>query len=146
MSIMRAERGSFLHRLVFIWARATLRVGEPKRESCATGRRRNVATLLLRLDCRKELMKFCLEVGELEKNRVEFDFDQLFGQLVIKVNHQEVKRAVRLFNEPVKETHTLQLGHEERTLVRIEKQRKQLFGQKCCVFVNERLYKCYDGM
>lgn len=91
-------------------------------------------------------MKFCLEVGELEKNRVEFDFDQLLGQLVIKVNHQEVKRAVRLFNEPVKETHTLQLGEQERTLVRIEKQRKQLFGQKCSVFVNERLYKCYEGV
>ena len=63
-------------------------------------------------------MKFNLEVGELEKHVVEFNFDQLLGQLVIKVNKREVKRSVRLFNEPVKETHTLQVGDGERVIVR----------------------------
>jgi len=91
-------------------------------------------------------MKFHLEVGEVEKHLVEFNFDQLLGHLVIKVNKKAVKRSVRLFNEPLKETHTVQVGDGERVIVRIEKERKQLFGQKCRVFVNDRLYKYYEGI
>ena len=91
-------------------------------------------------------MKFNLEIGEAEKHVVEFNFDQLLGQLVIKVNKQEVKRNVRLFNEPLKETHTVQVGDGERVIVRIEKERKLLFGQKCRVFLNNRLYKYYEGV
>jgi hypothetical protein len=91
-------------------------------------------------------MKFNLEIGEAEKHVVEFNFDQLLGQLVIMVNKQEVKRSVRLFNEPLKETHTLQVGDGERLIVRIEKERKLLFGQKCRVFLNDRLYKFYEGV
>lgn len=91
-------------------------------------------------------MKFCLEVGELERHLVEFNFDQLFGRSVIKVNQTEVRRSVRLFNEPLRETHTLRVGDQERLEVRIEKERKLLFGQKCRVFLNDRLYRCYEGV
>ncbi|MSU60042.1 MAG: hypothetical protein EXS35_18045 [Pedosphaera sp.] len=91
-------------------------------------------------------MKFCLEVGELERHTIEFDFNQLLGELKIRVNKHEVKRNVRLFDEPLTETHTLQVGEAERLTVRIEKERKLLFGQKCRVFLNDRLYKCYEGV
>lgn len=91
-------------------------------------------------------MKFCLEVGETERHLVEFEFNQLLGQLHIRVNRQEVKRQVRLFNEPVLETHVVQVGQNERWTVRIEKVRKPLFGQRCRVFLNERLYRCYEGL
>ena len=91
-------------------------------------------------------MKFCLEVGELERHTIEFDFNQLLGELRICVNRQEVKRNVRLFDEPLTETHTLQVGQAERLTVRIEKERKLLFGQKCRVFLNDRLFKCYEGV
>ena len=91
-------------------------------------------------------MKFCLEVGELERHVIEFNFNQLLGELRISVNRQGVKRNVRLFDEPLTETHTLQLGRAERTIVRIEKERKLLFGQKCRVFLNDRLFKCYEGV
>ena len=91
-------------------------------------------------------MKFCLEVGELERHVIEFNFNQLLGELRIRVNRQEVKHNVRLFDEPLTETHTLQLGKVERTIVRIEKERKLLFGQKCRVFLNDRLFKCYEGV
>ena len=91
-------------------------------------------------------MKFCLEVGELEHHVIEFDFNQLLGELRIRVNKQEVKKQVRLFNEPLTETHTLQVGNEERLTLRFEKERKMLFGQKYRVFLNDRLYKCYEGV
>ena len=91
-------------------------------------------------------MKFCLELGELERNVVEYAFNQLLGQLCIRVNSQEVKNEVRLFDEPLTETHTLQIGKRVRLIVRIEKERKLLFGQRCRVFVNNRLYKCFEGV
>ena len=91
-------------------------------------------------------MKFCLEVGELERHVIEFNFNQLLGELRIFVNRREVKRNVRLFDEPLTESHTLQVGRDERINVRIEKERKLLFGQKCRVFLNDRLFKCYEGV
>jgi len=91
-------------------------------------------------------MKFCFEVGEVERNLIEYAFNQLLGQLTIRVNRQEVKNSVRLFDEPLTETHTLQVGKCERLNVRIEKERKLLFGQRCRVFLNNRLYKCYEGV
>ncbi len=91
-------------------------------------------------------MKFCLEVGETERHLIEFDFNQLLGQLHIRVNRREVKAQVRLFNEPLTETHTLNFGETENFTVRIEKERKLLFGQRCRVFLNDRLYKYYEGV
>lgn len=100
--------------------------------------------ILLKED--SHIMKFCLEVGEVERNLVEYAFNQLFGQLCIRVNQQPVKNNVRLFDEPLTETHTLEVGKLERITVRIEKERKLLFGQRCRVFVNNRLYKCFEGV
>jgi len=91
-------------------------------------------------------MKFCIEVGEIEKHLVEFNFNQLLGQVVIKVNRKEVSRKVRLINEPVREVHTIPVGEGERHVVRIEKERKQLLGSRCRVFLNDRLYKYYEGV
>ena len=90
-------------------------------------------------------MKFSLEVGEAERHIVEFSFNQLLGTLDIRVDQQKIKHRVRLINEPMSETHTLQIGECERTSVRIEKERTSTFTQKCVVYVNERLYKCYAG-
>ena len=87
-------------------------------------------------------MKFCIEVGELKKHQIDYDFNQLLGRLVIKLNQQVVKRSFRLFNEPVTETHLLQV-EGERLAVRIKKQRLRVFGSKCLVYVNERLVGCF---
>jgi hypothetical protein len=91
-------------------------------------------------------MKFCIAVGQADRHVIEFSFNQLLGQLKISVNNHEVKRNRRLFNEPLLESHTLEVGADERIVVRIEKERKKLFGHKCRVFLNNRLYKCYDGV
>lgn len=91
-------------------------------------------------------MKFSLEVGEIERTQIEYAFNQLLGQLCIRVNQQAVKNHVRLFDEPLTETHTLEVGKSERISVRIEKERKLLFGQRCRVFVNNRLFKCFEGV
>ena len=90
-------------------------------------------------------MKFSLKVGELTNNQIEYDFNQLLGRVVIALNQQEVKRSVRLFNEPTKETHLVQVA-AERLSVRIEKERRQLYGCKWLVFLNDRLLKSYEGV
>jgi hypothetical protein len=91
-------------------------------------------------------MKFILEIGETEKHTVEYDFNQLLGRLTIKVNNRPVKEHVRLFSEPVQEVHVFVLGQNEKSSVRIEKNRKLLFGQTNRVFVNNRLVQCYQGV
>ena len=90
-------------------------------------------------------MRFCLEVGTVERHLVEYTFSQLLGQLQIRVDNKEVKSSVRFINEPLTEIHTIQIGKDERIDVRLEKERISTFSQKCRVFVNDRLYKCFEG-
>jgi len=91
-------------------------------------------------------MKFCIEVGEEKKHQIEYEFNQLLGRLVIKSNQQEVKRRVRWFRQPVKETHLLRVDVGEPMTVRIEQERRPFLGCKCRVFLNERLFRCYEGI
>ena len=91
-------------------------------------------------------MRFALEIGETEKNRLEFQFNQLLGSTVIKVNDKQIKKTIRLFSEPLEERHELEVGTNERHTVFIEKQRKKLFGQKYLVYVNQRLVKLFHGV
>ena len=91
-------------------------------------------------------MKFSLELGQMEKNTIEYDFNQLLGRLVISVNRQPIKKSVRLFSEPLREVHVFTVGQAEPYSVRIEKERKLLYGQVNRVFVDNRLVQCHDGV
>jgi hypothetical protein len=91
-------------------------------------------------------MKFSIVIGETERNRLEYKFNQLFGSLLIKVNEQPIKQATRLVNEPVLEVHILVVGKFEKSTVRIEKERKPLLGHRNRLYVNNRLLKVYDGI
>ncbi len=91
-------------------------------------------------------MKFSIDVGQMKKHRIEYDFNQLLGRLVIRLNQHEVKRRVRLLNEPVQETDWVKIGLKEAgepLAVRIERRRRPLLGHKCLVFLNERPFQCY---
>ena len=90
-------------------------------------------------------MKIAIEVGETERHLVEFNYSQLAGSLVIKVDKQPICRSVRLLNEPVHEVFRFMVGQIVQTEVRIEKWRKQLFGYRNCVYVNDRLLQVYEG-
>jgi hypothetical protein len=90
-------------------------------------------------------MKFAIEIGDTEKHRLEYNFNQLLGTLLVKVNEKAVKRSIRLLNEPVLEVHIFVVGEHEKSTVRIEKQRKQLLGHKNRLFVNNRLLRVFEG-
>lgn len=90
-------------------------------------------------------MKFSFEVGEVEKHHVEYRFNQLCGTLLIRVDNQPIHRATRLLNEPRHEVFDFVVGNAERWPVRIEKQRKPLFGSRNILYVNNRLTRVFDG-
>jgi len=92
-------------------------------------------------------MKYALEVGgDTETHLLEYQFSELWGSMVIKVDSHEVKRSVRWFGAPLRESHDLVFGKKEVLHVRIEKERRFPFGQKNRVFINERLVKCFEGV
>ncbi len=91
-------------------------------------------------------MKFAIEIGELEKHRLEYNFNQLTGSLLIKINERPVKQERRLFNEPELETHVFVVGDHEKSTVRIEKERKPLVGHKNRLYVNNRLVRVFEGI
>jgi hypothetical protein len=90
-------------------------------------------------------MKITLDIGEAEINRLDYEFNQLTGTLVIRVNQQPVLKATRWINEPRFEAHDLTVGQHERHVVRIEKERKQLLGHRGRVFVDNRLVRVFKG-
>ena len=92
------------------------------------------------------IMKFAIEIGETEKHRLEYHFNQLLGTLVIKINERPVKKSMRLMNEPVLEVHAFVVGKHEQSQIRIEKERKQLLGHKNRLYVNNRLVKVFEGV
>ncbi len=92
----------------------------------------------------RKIMKFALEVGnEMETFKLECVSSELLGSMVIKVNDREVKKSKRIFSGPSRESHDLNLGEKQPLAVRIEKQRKWLFGQIHRVFVDGRLVGCF---
>ncbi len=92
-------------------------------------------------------MRFSMEVGgDAQKYQLDYSFNQLLGSLEIKVNDELVKRAVRLFSGPARETFHLDIGEQEKLFVRIEKETQRLFRQRNRVFVNDRLVKTFEGV
>ncbi len=91
-------------------------------------------------------MRFKFELGENEKHTVEYEFNQLLGRLSIKVDDKPVQESVRLFSEPVRQDYTINVGQQEKYTVRIEKERKNLYGQINRVFINNRLTQFYQGV
>lgn len=97
-----------------------------------------------RLKRSTRFMKFTLEVGSTEKHLIEFNFNQLYGTLVINVDDRSIFQSTRLFNEPVQEVYHFVIDGREKSDVRIEKRRKPLFGHRNAVYVNNRLTQVID--
>ena len=91
-------------------------------------------------------MKFSIDLGDNEKHTFEFNFNQLLGRSIVKVNGEVVYRKARWFSEPLVDKYDFEVGQFERVRVRIEKMRKRLFASKYCVYVDNRLARLYQGV
>jgi len=89
-------------------------------------------------------MTFTMEVGNTDKHLVEFKFNQLRGTLLIRVDEQAIFQSKRIFNEPIREVYEFVIDGAEKSEVRIEKHRKQLFGHRNTVYVNDRITQVID--
>lgn len=91
-------------------------------------------------------MKFVIEFGEAAKQKLEFNFNQLLGRTCVRLNGREVKKSVRLFSEPMYDTHIFELADKDKCQVRIEKKRKHLFASQYAVYINNRLHQLLKGV
>ena len=91
-------------------------------------------------------MRFRIQVGEVEKHWVEYQHNQLMGSLSIKVDRKPVIQTKRMLNEPVREVYQLAVGEMEKSEIRIEKLRRQLFGTRNSVYVDNRLVRVFEGL
>lgn len=91
-------------------------------------------------------MKFSIEVGSAEKHLIEFQFNQLLGQSRVTVDGEEVFRKKRWLSEPLVDRFDFKVGQFEPVRVRIEKERKLIFGSKYRVYIDNRLTQLHQGV
>jgi len=89
-------------------------------------------------------MKFAMEIGRNERHLVEFNFNQLLGTLLIRVDEKQVFKSRRVFNEPVHEVYHFIIDGTEKSDVRIEKHRKPLIGHRNTIYVNGRINRVIE--
>ena len=58
----------------------------------------------------------------------------------------DFRKSRRFINEPVLEVHAFVVGDQEKSEVRIEKERKQLLGCRNRLYVNNRLVRVFSGV
>jgi hypothetical protein len=90
-------------------------------------------------------MQLCVKLGEAQKTTLCYQFNQLLGMTVITYEDRVIMKSWRLFNEPMREVHVVEVKVPDRTEVRIEKERGALIEEKARVFVNNHLAKVVRG-
>ena len=94
-------------------------------------------------------MQFSFTVGINEQHRVDFSFDQVIGNLEIKVDGQTAIKDFRFASLKLTKRYEFIVGVNERHHVAIEKTRKLFFGglrpQQYRVFIDGQLAQTYQG-
>jgi hypothetical protein len=89
---------------------------------------------------KSNVLRFDFEVGESEKHRVEFRFNQSIGNLRISVDGNPAIRRFRMLSFSTVERYKLTVGNVEKHEVVIEKRRNRAFGgftpQRCIVYID----------
>ncbi len=96
-------------------------------------------------------MKFSFVVGNNEKHTVDFDYNQLWGKLVIKVDDKGIIDTLQMLKSPfsTKEPITFKVGNDEKHEVKIVKNMFPVFAGffpcKYEVYIDEKLFNTYSG-
>jgi len=87
-------------------------------------------------------LEFELEVGEVQRHRVRFFFDQFWGPVRISVDGKLVIRGFRMFSLRTTKLYRFTVGDRDRHEVVIELVRPRMLAgfrrQRCRVFVDRR--------
>jgi hypothetical protein len=94
-------------------------------------------------------MNFSFTVGVNEQHRVDFSFDQMIGNLEIKVDGQTAIRDFRFASLSLTKRYDLMVGINEKHHVAIEKKRKLFLAglrpMTYRVFIDGQLVQTYEG-
>ncbi|HEV8140510.1 MAG TPA: hypothetical protein VGP81_12115 [Pyrinomonadaceae bacterium] len=94
-------------------------------------------------------MQFSFTVGVHEQHRVDFTFDQVIGNLEIKVDGQTAIKDFRIFSLKLTKRYEFVVGVNEKHHVAIEKRRKLFLAgirpQQYRVFIDGALMQTYHG-
>ena len=94
-------------------------------------------------------MQFSFIVGTNEQHQVDFSFDQMIGNVEIRVDGQPVVKDFRMLSLSLTKRYELTVGNQERHQIVIEKKRKLFLAglrpQKYRVFIDGTLAQAYEG-
>ncbi len=94
-------------------------------------------------------MQFSFTVGVNEQHRVDFSFNQMIGNLEIKVDDQTAISDFRFASLSLTKRYDLMVGINEKHHVAIEKERKLFFAglrpMKYRIFIDGQLVQTYEG-
>jgi len=94
-------------------------------------------------------MQFSFVVGTNEKHQVDFSFDQMIGNLEIRVDGQPLVKDFRMFSLKLTKRYEFAVGNEERHQIVIEKKRKLFLAglrpQQYRIFIDGTLVQTHEG-
>ena len=94
-------------------------------------------------------MQFSFMVGVNEPHRVDFSFDQVIGNLEIKVDGETAIKDFRFVSLKLTKRYEFIVGIDEKHNVAIEKKRKLFLAglrpQRYRVFIDSQLVQIYEG-
>ena len=94
-------------------------------------------------------MKFSFTVGIQEQHQVDFSFDQVIGNLEIRVDGQRLVKDFRLLSLKLTKRYEFAVGVQEQHQIAIEKKRKLFLAgfrpQRYRIFIDGQLAQTYEG-
>ena len=94
-------------------------------------------------------MQFSFRVGVQEQHQVDFSFDQMMGNLEIRVDGVPLVKDFRMLSLKLTKRYEFTVGAQERHQIAIEKKRKLFLAgfrpQQYQVFIDGQLVQTYEG-
>ena len=94
-------------------------------------------------------MNFSFRVGIQEQHQIDFSFDQMIGNLEIRVDGQPLVKDFRMFSLKLTKRYEFTVGSQEQHHIVIEHKRKLFLAgvrpQQYRVFIDGHLVQTYEG-
>ena len=94
-------------------------------------------------------MQFSFRAGTHEQHQVDFSFDQVIGNLEIRVDGQPLVKDFRMLSLTLTKRYEFTVGVDERHQIAIEKKRKLFLAgfrpQRYRTFIDGQLAQTYEG-
>jgi hypothetical protein len=94
-------------------------------------------------------MKFSFLVGLQEQHQIDFSFDQVIGNLEIRVDGEPLVKDFRMLSLKLTKQYEFTVGSQEQHHIAIEKKRKSFLAgfrpQQYRVFIDGQLVQTHEG-